>query len=159
MEELIKQCFLHVDVIGPHVMEGHYDLIGSNGEIILPIVWESLIEPGWSITMHMWPLPEPKPNPLGPPPGHYFNPTKRPSKNSKNRHRGPPPPPPGWPGPPPLPPPSTQRAGLPPPPPPGWSGPSGSTQKSLPSSGGLGAPPIIAMKPPSPNQLSPSRKK
>ncbi|XDG05960.1 hypothetical protein ABKA04_005575 [Annulohypoxylon sp. FPYF3050] len=36
MEELIKQAFLHVDIIGPHVQAGHYDLIGPNGEIILP---------------------------------------------------------------------------------------------------------------------------
>jgi hypothetical protein len=29
MEELIKQAFLHIDVIGPHVDEGHYDLVSS----------------------------------------------------------------------------------------------------------------------------------
>jgi hypothetical protein len=29
MEELIKQAFLHVDIIGPHVFEGHYDLVSS----------------------------------------------------------------------------------------------------------------------------------
>lgn len=63
MEELIKQAFLHVDVIGPHVHEGCYDLMGPNGEIILPQVWETVIEPGWSVTMHMWPMPEPKPDP------------------------------------------------------------------------------------------------
>ncbi|KAF1952002.1 hypothetical protein CC80DRAFT_423495, partial [Byssothecium circinans] len=45
MEELIKQAFLHVDVIGPHVHEGHYDLVDSKGEIILPQVWESMIQP------------------------------------------------------------------------------------------------------------------
>jgi hypothetical protein len=56
MEELIKQAFLHVDVIGPHVQEGHYDLIGPNGEIILPSVWEKVIEPDWNVTMHMWPM-------------------------------------------------------------------------------------------------------
>ncbi len=67
MEELIKQAFLHVDVIGPHVQEGHYDLIGPDGEIILPTVWEKVIEPDWAITMHMWPMDK---NPLrGPPPG------------------------------------------------------------------------------------------
>lgn len=60
MEELIKQAFLHVVVIGPHVQEGHYDLIGPNGKIILPQVWETMIEPGWSVTMHMWPTPEPQ---------------------------------------------------------------------------------------------------
>ncbi|MCJ1449421.1 MAG: hypothetical protein MMC23_009941 [Stictis urceolatum] len=61
MEDLIKQAFLHVDIIGPHVAEGHYDLIGPNNEIILPAVWETVIEPDWTITMHMWPMPEPKP--------------------------------------------------------------------------------------------------
>lgn len=61
MEELIKQAFLHVDVIGPHVQEGHYDLIGPNGEIILPVVWDRIIEPGWAITMTMWPLDEAPP--------------------------------------------------------------------------------------------------
>lgn len=55
MEDLIKQAFLQVDVLGPHVMEGHYDLIAPGGEIILPSVWESVIEPGWAITMTMWP--------------------------------------------------------------------------------------------------------
>jgi hypothetical protein len=56
MEELIKQAFLHVDVIGPHVQEGHYDLVGPDGEIILPAVWEKVIQPDWAITMHMWPM-------------------------------------------------------------------------------------------------------
>jgi len=60
---LIKQAFLHVDVIGQHVAEGHYDLIGPNNEIILPAVWETVIEPDWAITMHMWPIPEPDPEP------------------------------------------------------------------------------------------------
>lgn len=59
MEDLIRQAFLHVEIIGPHVAEGHYDLVGPNGEIILPQVWETMIEPDWIITMHMWPMPEP----------------------------------------------------------------------------------------------------
>ena len=59
MEELIRQAFLHVDIIGPHVADGHYDLVGPNGEIILPQVWESTVQPEWAITMHMWPMPEP----------------------------------------------------------------------------------------------------
>ncbi|KAE8147650.1 hypothetical protein BDV25DRAFT_159908 [Aspergillus avenaceus] len=70
MEELIRQAFLHIEVIGPHVAEGHYDLIGPNGDIILPQVWETVVEPDWAITMHMWPIPEkPKtPEPVPPPP-------------------------------------------------------------------------------------------
>ncbi|TRX95509.1 hypothetical protein FHL15_003467 [Xylaria flabelliformis] len=86
MEELIKQAFLHVDVIGPHVQAGHYDLIGPNGEIILPQVWEKVIEPDWHITMHMWPMDRPgPPRKPGPP---------RPGGPLPPRQPGPPPPPP-----------------------------------------------------------------
>ncbi|PFH61949.1 hypothetical protein XA68_15711 [Ophiocordyceps unilateralis] len=56
MEDLIKQAFLHVEVIGPHVQEGHYDLTGPNGEIILPSIWEKVIQPDWNISMTMWPV-------------------------------------------------------------------------------------------------------
>jgi len=84
MEELIKQAFMHVDHLGPHVADGHYDLIGPNGEIILPQVWETMIEPDWSITMHMWPMPE-KPPP-GAPIGHH--PFDRPGSRHAHRHTG-----------------------------------------------------------------------
>lgn len=67
MEELIRQAFLHIQVIGPHVAEGHYDLVGPNGDIILPQVWETVVEPDWTITMHMWPIPE-EPKSPGPQP-------------------------------------------------------------------------------------------
>lgn len=68
MEELIRQAFLHVEVIGPHVAEGHYDLVGPNGDIILPQVWETVIEPDWTVTMHMWPIPEKSKDEPPPPP-------------------------------------------------------------------------------------------
>jgi len=58
MEALINQEFLYVDVLGEHVQEGHYDLMGPDGEIFLPQVWDALVKPGMSITMHMWPIPE-----------------------------------------------------------------------------------------------------
>ena len=60
MESLIRQAFAHVDVIGDHVLQGHYDLTGPDGEIILPQVWETMIQPDWEITMHMWPFDEHK---------------------------------------------------------------------------------------------------
>jgi hypothetical protein len=66
MEELIRQAFLHIMPLGPHVAEGHYDLVGPQGEIILPRCWEETIQPGWSITMHMWPLPESSQKPTKP---------------------------------------------------------------------------------------------
>ena len=58
MEGLIKQAFLHVDKIGEHVHQGHYDLTGPDGEIILPQVWDTMVKPDWEITMHLWPIPE-----------------------------------------------------------------------------------------------------
>jgi hypothetical protein len=75
MEDLIKQVFPHVDVLGPQVHEGHYDLIGPDGEIIPPQVWETTVQPGWEITMDMWPIPESSSAPTvipgtpSPPPG------------------------------------------------------------------------------------------
>ena len=51
---------MHIEGLGPHVAEGHYDLLGPHGEIILPHVWETVIEPDWTITMHMWPMTEEK---------------------------------------------------------------------------------------------------
>lgn len=59
MEYLIKEAFLHVEDYGPHVDKGMYDLIGPHGEIVMKSVWETVVEPGWSISMHMWPLPPP----------------------------------------------------------------------------------------------------
>lgn len=56
MEDLIKQAFSQVDILGPLVQAGHYDLTGPDGEIILPSVWEETVEPGLHITMTMWPL-------------------------------------------------------------------------------------------------------
>ncbi|RMZ14151.1 hypothetical protein D0860_02222 [Hortaea werneckii] len=63
MEGLIRQAFLHIDLIGEHVHQGHYDLTGPDGEIILPQVWDTMIQPDWEITMHMWPMPEPPKSP------------------------------------------------------------------------------------------------
>lgn len=55
MEELIKQAFMYQDSLGPQVHEGLYDLLGPEGEIILPPAWDQVIQPGWSITMTLWP--------------------------------------------------------------------------------------------------------
>ncbi|CAG8975184.1 hypothetical protein HYALB_00004245 [Hymenoscyphus albidus] len=52
IQELIKEAFLHVEIIGPHVNEGHYDLIGPSGEIILPRTWETTIQEDWLISYY-----------------------------------------------------------------------------------------------------------
>ncbi|KAG6116030.1 hypothetical protein E4U13_002179 [Claviceps humidiphila] len=87
MEELIKQAFLQVDVLGPLVRQGHYDLVGPNGEIILPTVWDKVVQPDWTITMTMWPVE--KSPPLAP----------KVAAGRRHTHRGAEtvPPPPDWP--------------------------------------------------------------
>ena len=109
MEDLIRQAFLHVDVIGPHVAEGHYDLLGPNNDIILPRVWETVVEPDWTITMHMWPMPDP-PKVEDVPPifdaAMLLPPVEEKGKKGKAKRKSakapPPPPPPIPPPPPPL---------------------------------------------------------
>jgi|SRR5690242_1176139 len=59
MEQLIKDAFAHVEGMRDLVDQGHYDLIGPDGEMIDPRRWEETVQPGWSITMHMWPRIEP----------------------------------------------------------------------------------------------------
>lgn len=132
MKSLIEQAFLYVEPIGQHVHDGHYDLIGPDGEIILPQVWETMVKPDWSITMQMWPLPEPKlppepppmpppmvmPVPFDPPPGGKHHKHKK-GKDKGKGHMGPLPAPPMGPPPPPgmMPPPPPPPPGMAPPPP------------------------------------------
>jgi hypothetical protein len=58
MKELISQAFVDVDKIGPYVMAGHYNLVGPDNEVILPAVWETVIQPGWHVSMQMWAVSE-----------------------------------------------------------------------------------------------------
>jgi len=138
MKSLIDQAFLHVEPIGHRVHEGHYDLVGPDGEIILPQVWETVVKPDWQITMHMWPMPERRDFPPPPPPPpqviavppdmHQGRPREKKhgrgrvsskDKKGKSRHHDIPPAPPGPPAPPPGPhgPPPGEFFGGPPPPP------------------------------------------
>lgn len=50
MEELIKQMFIHVDILGPHVQAGHYDVLNSRGSIVLPSLWKLSVKPTDSFT-------------------------------------------------------------------------------------------------------------
>ena len=64
MKRLIDSAFLHVDQIGPHVFDVHYDLVlKSQGTILLPELYEVEIKPGSEITIHMRPRPPPPPHP------------------------------------------------------------------------------------------------
>ncbi|KAL6408842.1 hypothetical protein AUP68_07788 [Ilyonectria robusta] len=65
LKTLIESAFHQVDVVGPHVMAGRFDIIGSHsaigpnaalekdGKIILPEVWEDFIQPGMAVAMAM----------------------------------------------------------------------------------------------------------
>lgn len=55
MQDLIIQAFAHVDVLGPHVRHGHFDLEGPEGELIRKEAWDTTVQPGWQVTMKMWP--------------------------------------------------------------------------------------------------------
>ncbi|SPN99565.1 uncharacterized protein DNG_02417 [Cephalotrichum gorgonifer] len=74
MENLIHQAFMGINVLGPRVQAGEFDLLGPNGEIILPQDWEKVVQPGWYIIMVMRPTeeldlaPPPPYNPVSPPP-------------------------------------------------------------------------------------------
>lgn len=118
MEDLIRQAFVNIDPVSHHVREGHYDLIGPTGEIILPQVWERVIEPDWAITMELWPFekregPGGHPHMGGIPPGfggrpghgHRMHGGLPPGMAPPGRRPGGMPPvPPGWNGAPPAPP-------------------------------------------------------
>ncbi len=56
MEDLIKGAFLHAETIEPHVLAGHYDLLSPSGDTLLPALWENSVEPGWEVTMFLWPI-------------------------------------------------------------------------------------------------------
>ncbi|KAI4262668.1 MAG: hypothetical protein L6R42_002160 [Xanthoria sp. 1 TBL-2021] len=58
IHSLICDAFLHVEGLGPHVSVSHYDLMDPSGNIIRPMIWEDVIEPGWTISMHIWPIEE-----------------------------------------------------------------------------------------------------
>ncbi|TVY75982.1 hypothetical protein LSUE1_G005074 [Lachnellula suecica] len=94
------QAFLPVETIGPRVLAGQFDLV-------LPQVWELLIEPDWDVTMHMWPMLAP---PRGPTPmGSMISARLHSRQASHDFSREPIPPPP--------PPPGHRSFGSPPPPP------------------------------------------
>jgi hypothetical protein len=66
MEHLIQQAHQGFDA-AELVTQRRYDLLGPSGEVIMPHVWEAIIEPGWDITLKPWPEPEPPPEPIPPP--------------------------------------------------------------------------------------------
>jgi hypothetical protein len=55
MDAFIKDSFQPLEILGTAVAKGHYDLVWSTGEVILPGFWEELVEEDLTFPMHMWP--------------------------------------------------------------------------------------------------------
>lgn len=59
MVELMQQSFTG-DANGKggqdlkDIKDGKYHLVGPDNQVILPLLWEHLVEPGWKISMKMW---------------------------------------------------------------------------------------------------------
>ncbi|KAL2691381.1 hypothetical protein Neosp_001766 [[Neocosmospora] mangrovei] len=63
IHRLLNAAFAGVDVLGPHVCDGHFYLEDSDGYQLVPELWDDLIRPGMNITMTMWQMdkvPSPK---------------------------------------------------------------------------------------------------
>ncbi|CAD0113469.1 unnamed protein product [Aureobasidium uvarum] len=58
MENMIVSAFLDIERISPYVLNGYYRLLDSNGGILLPQDWDSMVQPGWEVTMQLWPMTE-----------------------------------------------------------------------------------------------------
>ena len=58
MEGLMEDAFAQDDVIRRQISQGQYRLMGPDGDIIIPRVWESTIQPGWEISLQMGREPE-----------------------------------------------------------------------------------------------------
>ncbi|KAK3376447.1 hypothetical protein B0T24DRAFT_220073 [Lasiosphaeria ovina] len=58
MAEIIQQSYANVRE-SEDVSQGRYDLVSTDGEIILKSLWARLVRPGWEIKMIMWPKQDP----------------------------------------------------------------------------------------------------
>lgn len=55
MKATIIEASKHISGREMDIMDDHYDILGSNGDIILPGLWSNTIKPGETVTMRMWP--------------------------------------------------------------------------------------------------------
>ncbi|KAJ4009496.1 hypothetical protein NW752_009086 [Fusarium irregulare] len=56
MEQKIKEALGQHEVLGSHILNGEYDVIGPTGSIIMPNCWRFVVEPGWDVTLIIPPI-------------------------------------------------------------------------------------------------------
>jgi len=56
MKYLTEEAFVNNEDLNHHVSKGEYDLINSDGAVIIPKLWETFVEPDMAITMAIWPI-------------------------------------------------------------------------------------------------------
>ncbi|KAI9933783.1 hypothetical protein MW887_004855 [Aspergillus wentii] len=52
MEKLMQDAFEGDETLSPQIVNGNYEILDSDGSIILPFVWKSIIKPGSVVTLH-----------------------------------------------------------------------------------------------------------
>ena len=62
MDGLIRQAFSDDDSTREHVHQGHYDLILPDDVIIPPQEWQAYVQPGCTINMRLWEMPDHSPS-------------------------------------------------------------------------------------------------
>ena len=53
MRNLIESSFTHLDTSRDEIKGQNYDLFKSSGDIILPEVWEAVVQPGWVVELRI----------------------------------------------------------------------------------------------------------
>jgi hypothetical protein len=80
MEEFIREGFTRIERLGLHASRGEYDLITSDGYLILPTAWEATVKPGLRVKMYMR-----TPNRRRVVPGQHVLPEQKPSAKISRR--------------------------------------------------------------------------
>ena len=58
MEDLIQQTCLPVATIRQQVEERRYSLLGPNNRVVLPEMWETVVQEDLNVVMHIWSTPD-----------------------------------------------------------------------------------------------------
>jgi hypothetical protein len=55
MKAALDRVFMPLPGLLEHVTLLHYHLVTSQGQIVLPQVWEDLVKPNWAVFVELWP--------------------------------------------------------------------------------------------------------